>query len=430
MGVRRIFVVLLAAVTISALLPIGPAAAGYRGALDITFPTTGSARYGNDYANWRSGGRRHMATDVFAPAGSRVVAAHAGRVIWVPPYEYPSAGYAVWIRDGRGRVFAYYHMGPAGGRRRQAIARGLSVGDRVRRGQLIGWVGDSGNAAGGSSHLHFEIHDTTVRDPYGVARRNPYYSLRRAEGRGVPRASRSGQRSTALRIGSRGPAVERWQQRLNRVIRAGLVTDGVFGPATRAATVRFQRSAGLTGGGLGVVGPRTRAAMQRRTDRATSARSGRTLRVGSRGPAVQRWQRKLNRATAAGLAVDGAFGPATRAATIRFQRRAGLSGRGLGIVGPRTRAAMARNLRGGAAPVVRPAAAPSLQFGSRGAAVVRWQRRLNRAAAAGLAADGVFGPATRAATVRFQRSAGLGPRGLGIVGPRTRAAMAKRLRNR
>ena len=423
---HALFVVLLAVL----LLPVAtPAhAAGYRDPLSIRFPTVSSARYGDDYGNWRSGGRRHRATDLFAAAGSPVYAARGGRVVWMPRSEYPGAGYSLWIRDNHGHTFAYYHLGPAGGSLRQAVASGITTGSWIRRGQLIGRLGDSGNAAGGTPHLHFEIHDEGVRDIYGgTGRRNPYASLRAAQGRTAPQASRAGTRSTALEIGARGPAVVRWQRLLNRAISAGLVADGAFGPATHAATVRFQRAAGLGPAGLGTVGPQTRAAMARRLAvRAPARATARALRSGSSGPAVVRWQRLLNRAISAGLVPDGAFGPATHAATVRLQRSAGLNGAaGQGVVGPRTRAALQRRL--GTPATSTATGSAQLRYGSRGPAVTAWQRQLNRATRAGLVADGVFGPATRAATVRFQRSAGLGPRGLGIVGPRTRAAMARRL---
>ena len=430
MGPRRFWTTLLLTLLAVALLPPSSAAAAdYRQVLDIRFPTVSSGSYSDDFANARSGGRRHRATDIFAAAGSPVYAARGGRVVWMPTYEYPGSGYSLWIRDNRGHTFAYYHLGPAGGSVRSAVAPGISTGSWVRRGQRIGWLGDSGNAAGGSPHLHFEIHDYGVRDPYGSGRLNPYASLRASQGRTAPSASRSAVRSTGLRLGARGPAVVRWQRQLNRAIAAGLATDGSFGPMTSAATIRFQRAAGLGPSGLGTVGPRTRAAMARRLGAAQPRRTAAAgaLRYGSNGAAVVTWQGQLNRAIRAGLVTDGAFGPATRAATVRFQRSAGLSGSGLGIVGPRTRAAMQRRLHNAAPRRDSVPVTTQLRYGSRGAAVVTWQRQLNRAARAGLIADGVFGPATRAATVRFQRSAGLGPAGLGIVGPRTRAAMARRL---
>lgn len=427
-SLRHLLVVMLATVLVVGAPAPDASASSSSSALDITFPTVRTARFSNDYFAARSGGRTHGATDLFAAAGSPIFAAHGGTVVWAPANEQSSAGFALWIRDRHGRTFAYYHLGRAGGSRSSAIASGLHQGARVRRGQRIGWLGDSGNAAGGTPHLHFEIHNARSADAWASTRLNPYASLLRALGRRTaPSASRSRTTSSILQLGSSGPRVVAWQRLLNRVDDAGLTTDGAFGTATHAATVRFQRSAGIGPSGLGIVGPRTRAAMQRRQSAATTppTRSGRGgLQVGSSGPAVKRWQRHLNRVLDTSLTVDGAFGPATRDATIRFQRSAGLGGAGLGTVGPRTRAAMGRRL---ASATARPTTV-ALQQGARGAAVVRWQRQLNRVQRSGLVTDGIFGPGTHAATVRFQRSAGLGPDGLGIVGPRTRAAMARRLR--
>ena len=62
----------------------------------------------------------------------------------------------------------------------QGVAPGLAVGTRVRAGQLLGWVGESGLAEPHNPHLHFEL-----RDPSGVIV-NPYQALRAAEGEEVP----------------------------------------------------------------------------------------------------------------------------------------------------------------------------------------------------------------------------------------------------
>ena len=69
----------------------------------------------------------------------------------------------------------------------EAYAPAAEVGARVERGQLIGWAGCSGSATcGGGEHLHFEIHDPAVVDPYDYhdhERINPYPSLVAAEER-------------------------------------------------------------------------------------------------------------------------------------------------------------------------------------------------------------------------------------------------------
>ncbi len=409
------------------------AARSYRRIIDLTFPVRASSTYRNDYHAGRSGGRVHRATDIFDRAGRGVFAARGGRIIWIPSYEHYTAGYAIQILGDDGRVYAYYHLGPAGGSTGRAYARGLALGSYVKRGQRIGVVGDSGNARGGAPHLHFEIHDETVRDPYESGRINPYFSLRAAErqgdyARGAGPASRPQRKPSAdgvLRRGERGGAIRIWQRRLNKV---GFRTDvdGVFGPMTHRATRRFQRSRRLTADGL--VGPRTRTAM-RRAERAVKNRQARpastagpVLRRGDRGSAVRTWQRRLNQ-IGFPTGVDGIFGRATEAATRRLQRARNVKVDG--IVGPTTRRVAVRvkagPSRGRSAPQ-RAATGPTLRRGDRGAAVKLWQAALSRARLR-TAADGVFGPRTVRHTRRFQRRHDLTADG--VVGARTRRAMAR-----
>jgi putative cell wall-binding protein len=163
-------------------LPVGAQEAAHEQVVDLTFPTDPRATYTDDYANPRSGGRTHRATDLMGEMGWPVFAAVGGTVVWAPGY-HSSAGGALQIRGVDGRTYAYYHLGPAGGSRDDAYAPGIAQGVEVERGQHIGFLGDSGNAAGGTPHLHFEIADAAVVDPYGSNRINPYPSLRDAEAR-------------------------------------------------------------------------------------------------------------------------------------------------------------------------------------------------------------------------------------------------------
>lgn len=324
---------------------------GHAASVDLTFPTAPNATFSDDYARGRGGGRVHQATDLFAPMGTPVYAAVGGRVVWAPD-RHASAGYALQVRGDDGRVYAYYHLGPHAGSQAQAYAPGIVAGATVARGQHIGFLGDSGNAAGGRPHLHFEIHDDRVTDPTGSNRMNPFASLTAAIRRGdvpgriaAPAASRDGSRETLLRSGDRGPAVASWQAVLNAAAGAALVTDGIFGPATDRATRDFQRARGLVVDG--VVGPASRTAASAATVTTGSASSptpitdeGAILRPGDRGPAVATWQGQLNRAAGAGLAPDGIFGPATEEATRRFQQSRGITVDG--VVGPQSRRAVSR----------------------------------------------------------------------------------------
>lgn len=302
--------------------------APYQRAVDLTFPVPGPVEFSDDYHAARGGGRAHRGTDVFAPMGTPVHAVASGTVSWLPG-RHPTAGFSVHVRGPDGLLYAYYHLGPHGGTREQAYAPGLAEGAAVERGQLIGYLGDSGNAVDGRPHLHLEIHDDSITDPYGTHRLNPYPSLVAAQRRGDT-PSPPGTGAGVLREGDRGPQVVAWQALLNTVGDTPIAVDGVFGPQTVQATRAVQQAAGITVDAI--VGPQTRAAVAPMVPVAAVV-----LRPGDRGPAVASWQSLLNTARTAPIAVDGDFGPQTDQATRAFQQSAGITVDG--IVGPQTWAA-------------------------------------------------------------------------------------------
>ena len=107
------------------------------------FPIRGRHSYGDGIGAPRSG-HTHQGQDVFARCGTPLVAARGGRVQWRAYHS--AAGYYLVI-DGRktGHDYVYMHL------KKQSP---LHRGERVRTGQRIGKVGDSGNASG--CHLHME----------------------------------------------------------------------------------------------------------------------------------------------------------------------------------------------------------------------------------------------------------------------------------
>ena len=107
------------------------------------FPIRGGHSYGDGIGAPRAG-HSHQGQDVFARCGTPLVAARGGRVQWKA--YHASAGYYLVI-DGRGtgHDYAYMHL-----KKRSR----LHEGQRVRTGQRIGQVGQSGNASG--CHLHME----------------------------------------------------------------------------------------------------------------------------------------------------------------------------------------------------------------------------------------------------------------------------------
>jgi len=120
-------------------------------------PVQGGASFINDWGFPRSGGRRHKGTDLFAPRGTNLLAVADGAV----RLDTSSlGGISVWLDSDYGARFYYAHL--------DGYPSGLAGGQRVSRGQVVGFLGDSGNARGGSPHLHFQIH------PGGGAAVNPY----------------------------------------------------------------------------------------------------------------------------------------------------------------------------------------------------------------------------------------------------------------
>jgi murein DD-endopeptidase MepM/ murein hydrolase activator NlpD len=107
------------------------------------FPIRGGHSYGDGVGAPRSG-HTHQGQDVFARCGARLVAARGGRVQWKAYHSV--AGYYVVI-DGKktGHDYVYMHL---------KKPSGLHKGQRVRTGQRIGRVGQTGNATG--CHLHME----------------------------------------------------------------------------------------------------------------------------------------------------------------------------------------------------------------------------------------------------------------------------------
>jgi len=140
----------------------------------IVFPVEGGAIFTDDFGDARSGRRVHEGNDLMAPKMTPIVAARGGRVVSAAMIE-PSYGYMISIAGDDGYKYNYLHINndtpgtdDGNGGPQNAYAPGISQGVSVTQGQLIAWVGDSGNAETGGSHLHFEIRlpDDSALDPY------------------------------------------------------------------------------------------------------------------------------------------------------------------------------------------------------------------------------------------------------------------------
>lgn len=116
----------------------------------------------------RSGGRRHEGVDIVAPAGTAVRASASGTVAKL--FKSKLGGTTFYQYDEQGALILYYaHL--------EAYAPGLKAGMRIAQGQVIGYVGATGNAT--TPHLHFEVHRAGPDRAWWRGRAvNPYLALK------------------------------------------------------------------------------------------------------------------------------------------------------------------------------------------------------------------------------------------------------------
>ena len=119
--------------------------------LRLQMPVDGVAReqLHDTYDERRGGGlRRHEALDIMAPRGTPVRAAEDGRIAKL--FNSVAGGLTVYQFDPSERLAFYYaHL--------DRYAPGLTEGQQVHRGDLLGYVGSTGNASEDAPHLHFGI---------------------------------------------------------------------------------------------------------------------------------------------------------------------------------------------------------------------------------------------------------------------------------
>jgi murein DD-endopeptidase MepM/ murein hydrolase activator NlpD len=127
---------------------------------DWICPVQGPRAFGNDFGDPRGGGRRrHQGNDILSPRGTPVVAPVAGTA---SQHGNRLGGNSFYLHGVDGVTYYGAHLDSYSG----------NYG-RVSAGTVLGWVGNSGDARGGPTHLHFEIH------PGGGGAVNPYPTLQR-----------------------------------------------------------------------------------------------------------------------------------------------------------------------------------------------------------------------------------------------------------
>jgi hypothetical protein len=147
--------------------PVQPTPPGVRPHLTVggyVFPVYGPASFSDDFGAARADTGWHHGNDVFAPLGAPVLAVTDGTLFLVGWNTV--GGNRFWLRDLQGNEFYYAHL--------SAFSPLARNGEHVKAGDVIGFVGNTGDAAGTPTHLHFEIHPAAllsmgydgVIDPY------------------------------------------------------------------------------------------------------------------------------------------------------------------------------------------------------------------------------------------------------------------------
>lgn len=122
-----------------------------------TCPVNGVVAFSDTWGAPRSGGRTHKGVDMLAARGTPLVSIEAGTISRMGSGGI--GGVTIWFRGDSGDEFYYAHL--------DSFASGISRGQHVSAGTIIGTVGTSGNAPANVPHLHFEYH------PGGGAAVNP-----------------------------------------------------------------------------------------------------------------------------------------------------------------------------------------------------------------------------------------------------------------
>jgi len=157
---RRLIPILVVAFALACV----STSAAASGVPPLLFPVVGQVTYTNDFGQARPGGP-HQGNDLMGTKRAPVVAVEEGTVeFWTTS---ASAGCMLYLHGASGTMYEYIHLNndlTAGNDNKGKCVAGVSYapglvdGEHVDAGQLIGYLGDSGDANGIHPHLHFEVH--------------------------------------------------------------------------------------------------------------------------------------------------------------------------------------------------------------------------------------------------------------------------------
>jgi murein DD-endopeptidase MepM/ murein hydrolase activator NlpD len=144
----------------------------------LIFPLAGFEQALRDNFDEARGLRKHQALDIMAPRGTPVRAVEDGTIAKL--YRGLLAGNAIYQFDAaKSRVYMYAHL--------DRYAPGLKQGQAVKRGEVIGYVGSTGNAPASAPHLHFAMHELGEDKRWWKGTPvNPYPLLRAAAAGATP----------------------------------------------------------------------------------------------------------------------------------------------------------------------------------------------------------------------------------------------------
>lgn len=367
-----------------------------------------------NFGDPRSGGRTHEGEDIMAVNGTPIVSPTAAIVLRTGVGE--TEGNFVYTANPGSETFVYMHL--------DKIGEGVVAGKTLAAGSLVGYVGNTGNASGGDSHLHFEIHDSSNNPVNPFPRLTSEFSIQ----------EKIAALATVLSQASDSNALAQFLVTNFRSAFAAAISQNIALPQQITSALASIPASTVGAGNPIVYLP-----------------AG-DLDIGSTGAAVIALQTYLIQsnvgASARALATAGAtgyFGSMTKAAVLEYQMANGLSPAN-GYYGPATRAyaaahpaGLASTLTGSnavaasvsAAPVGALSLARDLKLGMSGDDIRAMQKLLNAKgftiAASGAGSAGnetaYFGPATQAAVIRFQAAKAIVP-AAGYVGSITRGVIA------